>query len=218
MADPNIDTALALEIVNAAMMRGGVGQAINAFDQQNNRARYANQVYEKRVRLALSEYRWEWALVQAQLARVATAPLFAWAYSYQLPTDPAFLRVHRFSPGADGLATSAALVWPRLTRADYGVRGDKLFTDHQEAWLEYVGRVSERYFSPPFVEAFELRLAAEFARSLARNDDLADQLTKELVGDPARQLVGAITRAKAVDARNSPTPGVADDAGLVSGR
>jgi len=229
-----VNENLRLDYVNRALVRIGdaplsallEGEAGDEAGQASA-ADVALLVYEPTVRELLSRRRWEFACVQAQLARLeGVSPLVGWTYAYQFPTEPPYLRLARLAYSADSLSlgSSAAVITSARRGLAYAIRASDdgkhvyLLSHWSDVFVEYVGRVEEVLFSASFGACVVLGLAIKMAQALTDDTDLVKQLNIELYGDRARGFTGALTMAKLEDSQNSPNPGFADDAGFVSGR
>jgi len=220
-----VNTAKALDYTNQALQ--DIGEApITAWNDGSLNADMANRRYEQVVRDLLSRHRWEFATVQATLARVTSVtPTIDWSYAFALPTDPAYIRMVRMARDADSLQGTQTIFWPgSFRRLEYAIRasddGNSLYllTHWTTCYVEYIGRVNEQLFSPAFEECIVLTLAARFAEAITDKPDLASRMMLELMGEPRAGRPGKLMLAKLEDSRNSPNPGFVDDAGLISGR
>mgnify|MGYP001610872693 CR=1 FL=1 len=137
-----------VEIASAALHELGAA-AITAFDDDSDRARVVKALYDATRDATLRAHPWNFALVRKARAQDATAPLFKYAFSYTLPTDPYCLRVIR--PDWTGLP-------------EWKVEGRAFLTDAESVSILYISRVVDpERFDALFTEAFTARLASRMA-------------------------------------------------------
>lgn len=135
---------------------------ISSFDEGNKRSEVANDLYDQAVEALLASSRFRWATTQADLTRSPTEPKARWSAAYNLPADPAPIRI-----------------WA-LTLADNPVEYDRygslLYCDlgaDDVPTLDYTYRVGESLFPPEFRMALVYELAVQFAGAITRNGQLA---------------------------------------------
>lgn len=148
----------AVELCNGALMRLGAS-AILALDEDSKAARLCAQFFPRVRDAVLRCHPWNCALARADLARLATSPIFGFANAYQLPSD--CLRV--------------------LALADEGIsfriEGRMLLCDAEAAQILYIQCVSDpTQFDPLLGEAIVARLAAELAYPIANSTTLAQSM------------------------------------------
>lgn len=155
-----------VSIANRALQLLGADSIISLADD-TNRARTMALAYEPVRDAELTRYRWRFTLARAQLPALTTAPLFEFAYQYQVPND-----MLRLIEGGD-LTTSADLSDYRSgASALYSVEGDKILT-HIGAPLSirYIAKITDAsLFAPDFAEALSARLADECCERLTQSD------------------------------------------------
>ena len=159
-------------------------EPITSFSGDSTEALVASNLYEDTVRTALCTTRWRFATNQAQLNRLSSAPTGRFDAAYQLP--------------ADNLMVHAATVSDLLI--EYTLYGDKLFCDQDasaQVIVDYTFRAREEDFPSYFTLALEYILAASFAMSIARDEQLAMMLDRK-----ASQLM---QQAKTLDSQQQTT-------------
>ena len=157
---------------------------IQALDSTNKASRWFLQHYQAHRDAVLAMHDWDFALRLANLPADVARPPFRWDYQYQLPADWARIPGQREKGERDG---------PRIK---FEVIGGKLMTDYEAPFpLRYVSKdVREADFSPLFVTAFGLYLAAACAHLLAGKNSLADRLDQKFrEAIDAAQVADAIT-------------------------
>jgi hypothetical protein len=213
-----MNTAKAIEFCNLALT--GFGEkTIASFTERTTRANVCALQYERVVSGLLSEHRWEFATIQAQLSQVAdVTPLIDWTYAYDLPTDPVYIRLVRMARSADSLA------WPRYGNVPFAIRtasdgqSQRMYTSYAEVYVEYVGRVDEIVFPPHFVNALVVALKMELGQALTDKTDVVTEARIQLRGNRPAGVTGLLQIAKTIDSKNSPNAGIRQDAGLITGR
>lgn len=222
-----MNTDRAIELCNRALSDLGE-KGIEAFNAGTVASIVADQRYEGIVEDLLSSARWHFATIQTELSRYTDfAPLFDWAFAYEMPSNPKYLRMVRFARTTDSLNSVETLVWPRARRAVYDIRAIKvtgdvythaIFTDYDQAFIEYVGRVDEVLWPPHFDACVVTALAEVFAPAVQgeRGREVAELLHQKLHGGRGR--AGQLTHAKVIDGHNQPSVPILDDGGLLTGR
>jgi len=140
-------------------------EPITSFDDGNNEALVASNMYEDVARASLVNTRWRFATNQAVLNKLSDAPTGRYDSAYQIPSDS--LMVHSVTVND----------YPIL----YQSYGNKIFCDadsSDELILDYTFRVDEEFWPSYFVLAVEYALASVFALALARDATLS-QLMEE---------------------------------------
>lgn len=173
----------AIDICARALILIGA-EPITSFDDGNNEALVASNVYEDIARATLTSTRWRFATNQAVLNRLSDAPTARYTAAYQLPDD--------------WLMTHAVTV--RDTPVEYQTYGDKIYANEDETSdvvLDYTFRVDEVYWPSYFSVALELELARVFAFSIARDAPLANLM--------AQQANIAMMKARTTDSQQQTT-------------
>ena len=151
-----------IRIANRALSRIGEPPILD-LAEDTRRAREFEIHYEGTRDELLRTGLWNFATKRAQLAPLATGPVFG-DFTYQFPLPNDFIRVFRIDPD-----------W-----ADYKVEDGNVLYDDSELDLKYIYRVTEvGRFDPIFESALVLKLAAVLAKVLTGNTELAVQLEAE---------------------------------------
>lgn len=155
--------ASAVEICNRALVRLGE-DTITALDNDSDRARVCNAIYNEVKETTLSEYPWNCTIYRATLAPLAEAPVWNFAYAYQLPTDPYCLRV--LEANLD------------ITYYPWRVEGRTLVTDAGGSVdIMYIALVQDENQIPPILrELISIRLAAEICYPITGDYKLSASL------------------------------------------
>jgi hypothetical protein len=161
MANP-LDTPL--KIVNASASLVG-SEPIKSFSDGSAIGLAMGHVYETRVREALTSNRWRFNTKQAQMTRIAFAPVEEWDASYQIPTDCMLL--HSVSVNGDEIA--------------YDLFGSEVYCNAGASDVviaDYSFRAEERTWPPLFTSYVIDLLAADIAISAARDEGVASMFNR----------------------------------------
>jgi len=154
-----------VDIYNMALSHLGVGSEVASTTEQSEEARACNRFYDVARQQTLRSSPWPFATKIAALGLVQEDPNEEWAYSYQYPSD--CLRVRRILSGIRNDAPENRIPY----RIAYGTAGAVLFTDREEAEIEYTVDVTEENrFSADFVNMLSLLLAAFIAPRVTGGD------------------------------------------------
>lgn len=159
-------------------------EPITSFDDGNNEALIASNMYEDVARSSLVNTRWRFSTNQVVLNRLTAAPTGRFDAAYQLPSG--WLMTH--------------VVTVNDTPIEYQTYGDKLFCNeaaNSELVLDYTYRADEQYWPSYFTVAVEYELASVFAVGLARDQSLAQLMTQ--------QAATSMMKARNLDAQQQTT-------------
>ena len=158
-----------VQIANMALAECGVGEQIIDLDAEASQSATLLRLYYDPLRQAvLEDHNWQFARTYAALGLVDTADgtqpwSTEWTYTYQVPSD--CLRVRRL---VDGLGRPGLNGTPTPFQEGGGTTR-LLYTDLEDAIAEYTADVTDpAMFSPSFVAALSVRLAAEVSVALSR--------------------------------------------------
>lgn len=211
-----------LQVANMALAHIGVGAASDLTTDNSAKVDAINAFLEVTREQVLRDFPWPFATKTADSTLITTAatnafavveedPNEEWSFSYRYPTDCAEIRrIHSgirndtvtsrvpYRIGFDGTVTTAT--------------GRLIFTDMEDAVLEYTALVTDNTIYPPdFVMAWSYRLAWHIAPTLAAT------YTPEMSNDLLSKYALHISRAK-INAANEEQPDRPTDAEWVSGR
>lgn len=157
---------------------------ITSFDDGNNEALIASNMYEDVARSSLVNTRWRFATNQVVLNRLSDAPTGRYDAAYQLPSG--------------WLMTHAVTV--NDTPIEYQTYGNKLYCNESttsQLVLDYTYRAEEQDWPSYFTVAVEYDLASVFAISLARDQGLAQLMSN--------QAQASMIRARNLDSQQQTT-------------
>ena len=161
--------ASVIEICNIALSRLGNSRTINSLQEQSKEAGLCDLHYDSALEEVLSDFDWNFASKRVALADTGSAPL-DWQFAYRYPTD--CLRITAIM--VPGMRNP-----PERMRIQYQVGSDSdgtgrlIFTDQPEAWLLYVGKVTDpNMFDALFRSALAWKLASEIGMPLASAPNL----------------------------------------------
>ena len=165
MAVTSTSANSAIDICSRALILIGA-EPITSFDDGNNEALIASNMYEDIARSALVNARWRFATNQSILNRLSDAPTGRYDAAYQLPSG--WLMTHS--------------VTVNDTPIMYQTYGNKLYCDEPntaELVLDYTYRAEEIDWPSYFTIAVQYEMAAVFASSLARDTGLAASMQQQ---------------------------------------
>ena len=183
MAVSSTPAQSAVDVCSRALILVGA-EPITSFDDGNNEALIASNMYEDVARASLLNTRWRFSTNQAILNRLSDAPTGRFDAAYQLPSG--WLMTH--------------VVTVNDTPIEYQTYGDKLFCNEaasSELVLDFTYRANEQGWPSYFTIAVEYELASVFAVSLARDQSLAQLM--------AQQAATSMMRARNLDAQQQTT-------------
>jgi hypothetical protein len=183
MAVSSTPAQSAVDVCSRALILVGA-EPITSFDDGNNEALIASNMYEDVARASLLNTRWRFSTNQAVLNRLSDAPTGRFDAAYQLPSG--WLMTH--------------VVTVNDTPIEYQTYGDKLFCNEaasSELVLDFTYRANEQGWPSYFTIAVEYELASVFAVSLARDQSLAQLMTQ--------QAATSMMRARNLDAQQQTT-------------
>jgi len=161
--------ASVIEICNIALSRIGNNRTINSLQEQSKEAGRCDLHFDSALEEVLSDFDWNFATKRVALADTGNAPP-NWQFAYRYPTD--CLRITSIIvPGVRNP--------PERMRIEYQVGSDSegtgrlIYTDHPDAWLQYVGKVTDpNMFDALFRSALSWKLASEIGMPLASAPNL----------------------------------------------
>jgi hypothetical protein len=183
-----------IALCSRALIRLGA-QPITSFDDGTAESEIAGALFGVVRDALLSAYSWSFALGQANLSRLESAPLADYQYAFQLPSD--FLRA--MSAGAGG----------RGRGLNYRITRNVLHSNADVVTLTYIFRPDEEEFPPYFDSVLISKLSAEFCIPVTENTSRAETLTR--MADLEFQ------RARQIDAQQD-SPVAIEDFSLISAR
>lgn len=172
-----------IDICSRALILIGA-EPITSFEDGNNEALIAANMYEDIARSALVNTRWRFATNQQVLNRLSAAPTGRYDAAYQLPSG--------------WLMTHAVTV--NDTPIEYQTYGNKVYCNEpasSELVLDYTYRSDETDWPSYFTIAVQYEMAAVFASSLARDASLASAMQQ--------QAQISIMKARSLDAQQQTT-------------
>lgn len=185
------------EICNMALGHLGSSKEIQDVSSENStEARAMRRFYEEARREVLRDGGWPFAIAVETLALIEEDPNTQWAYSYEQPNS-ALKLLRIVTPGMRMEQETDPIAY----KLAYSPSGTVLYTDQEDAEIEYVVNVEDvSRFPPDFTLAFSLLLAAYTAPVVANGDSFKRRLE-------CLQLYSlAISKARA----NSKNEGAAD--------
>lgn len=168
------------DIISAALVRLGESP-VASIDEIRTSVRQAVALYDG-IRHALLAYPWRFALREQQLTPLPaeTVPNVVTPYSngFALPGIPGVL-----------------LPWGLTSRVPFGIYGNQLWCDDDDAYLIFVADLDAPELPPHFAVALETALAAALAIPVTESASKAEYLE--------RQAIRQLRIARAADAQSS---------------
>lgn len=166
-------------ICNSALVKIGASRIV-ALDEGSKNANVCSELYSKLRDDLLRSHVWNFATVRLKLARLASTPVFGFAYEYQLPVDwLRTLSVHDNDRGQGFV--------------EYRIEGRRLRSSAENLYLRYIRIVTDANEMPSdFREALALMLSRDITIPIAQSNAL-----REIMSAAFRDALG---RAKSADA------------------
>ncbi len=151
-----------ITIINGALRKLGV-QRIDSRDDDSEQGRVSKDTYDALRDAVLTDAPWDFATERQELSASDTAPLFGFAFSYPLPESPKCLKPREIV---------------NLNRRMWRVEGRAILTDHEApVQLIFTALITEEgKFTSQFVEAFQARLAMEWAEALTKQNTVVQNM------------------------------------------
>lgn len=183
--------ASAVDIANLALVTLGEEEGLITLSQDTRAARAILAVFDLLRDAVLRAHPWNFAMTREALPALANAPVFGYAYAYQLPADwVRFIEPQDYEP--------------------FAIEGGMVLTDcPPPLHIRYVRRVTDTgLFDALFVQALAARIAAQVAQRLTGSDSI-----RRTAMDA---YTAAITEAKGVDGRENPPDDPLEDDWLLA--
>ena len=153
-------------IVNIALSHLAISKTVAILEtEKSEEAVTARVFYDIALEATLRDFPWPFATRISALALVEEEPNDEWNFSYRYPTD--CLEIRRILSGMRNDT--------RQSRTPYRIlsdnQGSLVYTDYENAEIEYTVRaVSPQFYPPDFVMAFSLYLAHLMAPRVTGGD------------------------------------------------
>lgn len=151
-----------VDICNSALNNLGASNII-ALTEDSKAARVCNQRYPVVRDAVFRAHPWNCLIRRIEIAADATAPVYEYAYRYQLPAEPYCLRVLKVDGEADGVV--------------YEVEGRFIVSDEGTMKIKYIAReLDANLYDTLLIETLASRLSSELAYPLANSTTLQAQM------------------------------------------
>jgi hypothetical protein len=189
-----------VEICQRALSLLGAEQ-IQSLDEENDRSKTCNLIYPELKRSALSETHWNFATKKRELARMNDEPPSEYRYQFSLPSD---------------MVTGPTKVLPgpdmKNPIQDWEIANDKLMTDRDEIYIDYVANVDETRFPSYFTRFLYHALASELAKAITDQTTTAQFYQQKAYGSPSDNGQGGLLgKAKLLDSQRQATQSFDDN-------
>lgn len=187
-----------VQIANSALGEVGNSQEITTINDASAPARACKRHINQAIREALESGRWKCARQMVVLTQLADAPLFGWAYAYQLPND--YIRICTFNE----VDTSEQV------QDMFEVQGNTLLTDESTASVVYIRDLSANandvnLMGPLLTKACIVNLAAKIAWTLQQSRTLKESM--ELSYEAALRKAKSVNAGEEYRPTNDPAGG-----------
>lgn len=165
------------KVINAALRLIGASQTNIQASTSSPVNALASSVFTDVLRTVLATHPWSFAMRYVELAQLSIAPLFGYAYAYQVPTDCVRFFDARTTPFS-GSAETLCIDTPEV---EYERVGSAIYTDATPCYARYVSVDCEALAHEPFIEALAARLAIEIAPSVSSGGVSPEKLEQRYI-------------------------------------
>jgi len=192
------------DVVNRALSKIGEPR-ISAIDNSTKVGRIMGGAWDVVRDKELRVRRWNFAIARASLAALTTAPVFGFAYEYQLPSDFLCLLDIDGAWFASGLSD-----YRNSEEVPFRIEGRKILTDLGAPLLiRYMSRVEDvGSWDAAFVDVMACAMAVECVEEITQSNT-----KKQLLQQDYKEAVRMATRANAIENPPQPLP---DDSWVLS--
>ena len=184
-------------------------QPIASFDDGTDAATICSTVYPTLKAYVLSKHSWRFTIQKKKLTRLAAAPLNQWAYQFTLPAQ-------RLTDGVEAVYNDDAQDAQPIT--NWEIKGNILFADDEEIWVDYQAPTDEDAWPGYFVEFMTVALMSRIAKAVTDQQNEADHWHLVAWGTPQENSQGGMfAEAKARNSQGSPNA-VIEDYTLIDAR
>jgi hypothetical protein len=168
---------------------------ISSFNDGTDEANSCDRLYPDIRDSTLMMYPWTFSYKKTQIARLVTNPVNEWRYNYQLPGDRL---------GNPRAVFRSEKVNERPVK-DWEIKGDKLMTNEEEAFIDYPFRTPEFAMPQYFVQLLKYMMAWHLAYPVTEQTDKTQYWQQVAVGFPAENGRGGFFRqAMGMDGQGQP--------------
>ena len=155
----------AVEICNNALIQLGAEDTLLSLDDDTTPGRMCKAMYDVTRREVLTNFAWNSALKQAQLAALVETPTFEFTYAFQLPAD--CFRVLKIGTSDDAVNTylgSDPYAYHRWQPVQWKRFGRKIYSNTSPLYITYIYDLEDvQEMDPALRDAIAARLAAKIA-------------------------------------------------------
>ena len=155
-----------IDIVNIALSHLSIGKTVAILQtEKSEEAITARLFYDLALEATLRDFPWPFATRISALALIEEEPNDEWNFSYRYPTD--CLEIRRILSGMRNDNRQSRTPYRILSDS----QGSLVYTDYENAEIEYTVRdISPQFYPPDFVMAFSLYLAHLMAPRVTGGD------------------------------------------------
>lgn len=193
-----------VEIVNRALIKIG-GNTISSMSDSTKSAQVMSGLWETVRKSELSKRYWNFSIARVQLAKLATAPSWGFANSYQLPVD--FLKIMQVS---DIYIAPSQSDYTAGDDSPYAIESGTISTDFGDPLkIRYIKDVTDTgLFDTLFNEVLASKLAYEACYSINQSGQGTDRAMND--------YIIAVRHAALSNAVSRPPQSIPDDSWILS--
>lgn len=189
-----------VEICQKALALIGAN-TIQSLDDGSDLAQLCSTLYEDLKQSALAEHHWNFATKKRELAQDSNSPPTEWDHQYTLPSDLIRGPTKVF---ADDNSQQPIQDWKKVN--------NKIMTDNDTIYIDYVADVDETKFPPHFVRFLYHALASELAITVTDQVNMAELYERKAYGLPSdAQEGGLLQKARHIDSLTQSTQTIDDN-------
>ncbi len=173
------------DICNLALIKIGKNRVIDIDTDDSQQATDLKLVYDFTLLEILAEADWSFAIFRQALNKSVGSPLYQWSYSFQLPTNPEYVRLISIEGNPE-----------------YTIEGKYILTNTDNIKITYIGKVIDpNQYTIPFQNAFVALLAYKICYNLTNSSSRE----KEILAEYQQKLSYAITQYKTLSSEKAIT-------------
>lgn len=174
---------------------------ISSFTEGTDESNICDRLYPDIKIKTLASYHWSFSFKKVQLARLLTAPINEYKYSYQMPSDMIGVPRAVYDVGTVGAAP----------RREYRLMGDTIITDYEKVYVDYQYNVPEYALPHYFVQLLKYQLSWHLANPITDQTEKVEYWRTVAEGTPGENGRGGYMRqAMNIDGQGQPTNAIQD--------
>lgn len=176
-------------------------EQIQSLNEENDRSKTCNLLYPEIKKDALSQNTWNFATAKRELNKLAQDPINEYDNQFDLPNDMVLGPIKVFSNKQSRNPTQR-----------WKIANNKLMTNKDEIYMDYVANVDEHRFPSYFTKFLYHALAAELAKNITDQTTTAQFYYQMAYGSPNDNKNGGLLgKAKLLDSQTQTTQVIDDN-------